>query len=170
MTTSIRTSLFSTNMKVCFKCLVEKPLSEYYKHSKMRDGFLNKCKDCTKSDSTKNRNDNLEYYRQYDKDRANNPDRVAAREDYSRSEAGRVSRRKAKSKWEESNPKKRGVHIKTGNAIRDGLLFKQPCEVCGDKSVVAHHCDYDKPLDIMWLCPEHHSEWHKINGEGLNPT
>jgi len=45
-------------MKVCFKCGIEKPLNEYYKHKQMADGHLNKCKDCTKKD-TKERTDVL---------------------------------------------------------------------------------------------------------------
>jgi len=38
-------------MKICFKCLKEKELSCFYKHNKMLDGHLNKCKDCTKKDT-----------------------------------------------------------------------------------------------------------------------
>ena len=136
----------------------------------MKDGFLNKCKDCTKSDTVANRNSKLDYYRKYDRDRSNNPDRVEARKVYAKTESGKESRRRAKRKWIENNPKKRSVHRITGNAIRGGVLIKQPCEVCGELKVIAHHCDYDKPLDVMWLCPKHHSEWHSVNGEGLNPS
>ena len=38
------------NKKTCFKCNTEKPLSDYYKHTKMGDGYLGKCIICTKKD------------------------------------------------------------------------------------------------------------------------
>jgi len=37
--------------KVCFKCKKEKTIDNFYKHPKMTDGFLGKCKECTKKDS-----------------------------------------------------------------------------------------------------------------------
>lgn len=43
-------------MKKCFKCGIKKPLADFYKHNKMADGFLNKCKDCTKKDVKKTYN------------------------------------------------------------------------------------------------------------------
>lgn len=64
--------------------------------------------------------------------------------------------------------KKRSVHIITGNAIRDGRLTKLACEICGNTAVEEHHCDYNEPLEVLWLCPIHHEQWHKANGPGLN--
>jgi hypothetical protein len=42
------------------------------------------------------------------------------------------------------------------NEIRSGRLIKQPCEICGDLKVQAHHDDYAKPLEVRWLCKKHH--------------
>jgi hypothetical protein len=41
--------------KICFKCNLEKPLTDYYTHKKMADGYLNKCKSCTVLDTEKQR-------------------------------------------------------------------------------------------------------------------
>lgn len=62
-------------MKKCFKCGQEKSINEFYKHSQMSDGHLNKCAECTKTDSKKWRKNietdpvkkakDLEYHRKY---------------------------------------------------------------------------------------------------------
>lgn len=44
-------------MKKCFKCNEEKEITEFYKHAQMRDGHLNKCKQCTRSDVKSNEAD-----------------------------------------------------------------------------------------------------------------
>ncbi len=73
-------------------------------------------------------------------------------------------------KYREKNPKKYKAHSAVGYAIKSGTIIPQPCCVCGEIRVHGHHCDYGKPLEIMWLCPEHHHDWHRLNGEGANAT
>ena len=38
-------------MKKCIKCGITKELEGFYLHNKMKDGHLNKCKDCCKEES-----------------------------------------------------------------------------------------------------------------------
>ena len=46
-------------------------------------------------------------------------------------------------------------------AIKKGLIKKQPCEICNSPMRVAgHHKDYNKPLEVKWLCPKHHGSLH----------
>lgn len=146
----------------CVKCEVVKDSVDFYANDK-------KCKDCRKAMVKANRLAKLDYYKEYDKKRASDPERVAARKAYAESEAGKAAGARAKLAWQDRNKKKRKAHISVGNAVRDGRLIKQSCEVCGDQVVDAHHDDYDKPLDVRWLCHAHHNEWHAKNGEGLNP-
>jgi len=47
------------------------------------------------------------------------------------------------------------------DAIRRGLIQRQPCAVCGDPKSEGHHNDYSKPLDVIWLCRKHHREIHQ---------
>lgn len=58
---------------------------------------------------------------------------------------------------------KHNVRALTRGYIKAGKLIKQPCEVCGEIQVDAHHDDYNKPMDIRWLCKFHHNEHHKNN-------
>ena len=45
--------------------------------------------------------------------------------------------------------------------IRQGIVKRLSCEICGsDKNVEAHHDDYERPLEVLWLCRTHHDERH----------
>lgn len=48
-------------------------------------------------------------------------------------------------------------------AIAKGTLKRMPCEVCGSAKVHAHHSNYNKPLEVKWLCETHHRQWHENN-------
>ena len=147
-------------MKTCRDCGVQKPLSEFYCHSAMKDGHLNKCKECVKERVYYHRMRNLEDIREYDRQRGNLPHRVAARKAYQQTDAGKEAMRRANLAYIERNPERRKAHIIVWNAIRNGKLQKAPCEVCGDEKVHAHHDDYSKPLEVRWLCRKHHREAH----------
>lgn len=66
-----------------------------------------------------------------------------------------------KQRWARNNPEKRKAHVIVGHAIRSGKLVKLPCEACGSERSEAHHHDYSKPLDVVWLCRACHGEIHR---------
>ncbi|CAB4152414.1 hypothetical protein UFOVP607_13 [uncultured Caudovirales phage] len=147
------------NTKKCFKCHCEKPMVDFYNHSAMADGKLNKCKECTKSDVLKHRLANLEEVRAYDKFRSSMPHRVAARKEYAKTPAYAKSHAEAALRWSAAHPERRSASIAVSNAIRDRRIERLPCLVCGDKAQ-GHHPGYSRPLDVVWLCAKHHSEVH----------
>ena len=148
-------------MKTCFKCDKTKPLTEFYRHPRMADGRLGKCKECTKRDVRENRRARIDYYTEYEKRRALLPHRVDARNAYAKSAAGKIANSRAKRNWLARNSDKRAAHIILGNAVRAGRITKLPCEVCGStRRIHGHHDDYAKPLEVVWLCPRHHSVRH----------
>jgi hypothetical protein len=61
----------------------------------------------------------------------------------------------------ERNPDRFEVKRIVKNALRQGVLIKQPCEVCGDPKTQGHHDDYSKPLSVRWLCQKHHWDIHR---------
>lgn len=40
--------------------------------------------------------------------------------------------------------------------VQRGKLVRKPCEVCGKLETEAHHDNHEKPLEIRWLCHDHH--------------
>ena len=137
--------------KQCFKCRQVKELCEFYKHKGMVDGYLGKCKDCTKMDVLTHRNQNLDRIRAYDRARGKLPQRI-------RLTVIRTRRRR------KNRPLQYAAQTLLGNAVRSGRIVKsKTCTNCGaDGRINGHHRDYCKPLDVMWLCTICHHKQHKL--------
>ena len=149
-------------IKECFKCEKVKPLSDFYKHSKMGDGHLNKCKECAKKDVSKHRGENLDKIRAYDRKRGNLPHRVVSRIEYQKTEAGKNAQARGTKKYLKTHKLERSANCILNNAIKSGKITKEPCSVCGSTyRIHGHHEDYYKPLDVIWFCSKHHSGHHK---------
>lgn len=49
-------------------------------------------------------------------------------------------------------------------AVKKGEVVRLCCQVCKKVNAEAHHTDYSKPFNVMWLCKKHHEEWHSKYG------
>ena len=131
--------------KTCFKCHRLLDISEFYKHPRMADGHIGKCKDCTKQDVCQNYAARREKYAEYERERFQRPER--------KSKALIYQQRRRK-----NAPQKNAARNAVNDAVRRGQLEKEPCQFCGNPKSQAHHEDYSKPLDVVWVCFKCHRE------------
>jgi len=86
----------------------------------------------------------------------------------------RPCRNRSTAKWPASHPptpeqqKKANARSYLHTYVKRGTVIKpSTCQKCGSSiDIQAHHHDYDKPLDVVWLCRschrDHHDEEHDI--------
>lgn len=65
-------------------------------------------------------------------------------------------------KYQEQNPEKAGAHMVVKGAIMIGILFAPAvCSWCWlSRKTDAHHEDYEKPLEVFWVCRSCHRKIH----------
>lgn len=73
--------------------------------------------------------------------------------------------------WKLAHPDAVQAHHAVRRAIRRGELQRQPCADCGHPYAEAHHEDYSRPLDVVWLCRRDHLKRHprKILRKAVQP-
>ena len=74
----------------------------------------------------------------------------------------RVAQRAA---WIARNPEKARAQAILHKAVeRKKILKPTTCSKCGAEGrIEAHHPDYSKPLEVIWLCRIHHVEAHRTS-------
>ena len=143
---------------ICKTCKADLPPTSFYMRSN-RTSRMSECKECWKG-KVKQRRLVDPKVRAYDRARAKTPERIARSLETTR-------------KWRAANPEAYRAQCAVNNAVRDGRLDRKPCEVCASTSAVhAHHKDYAKPLDVVWLCARCHHRLHALfpELEGSNKT
>lgn len=169
---------------LCSKCKYEKN-EDRFEFRKDRGCFRTVCKDCKNErirtkypeiseDLSKRRKEirvenkegfNEKARERYWKNRDILLDKARNRPGY-----GKCDHRRVKA-WREVNKYKCSAHQAVARAIKKGSITKpERCQVCGScEKLNAHHYDYQKPLEVVWLCiPCHkkiHSKYFNKGGE-----
>jgi formylmethanofuran dehydrogenase subunit E len=148
--------------KACKKCGEVKPLTKFCRVKVNRDGRSGTCNSC-RNRQLRALNTNSPEYRARRKAQRRKPE---TREKARRwREANRDKIEEAWMRYADRNGEKLLAHQKVRSAVRSGQMIKPDrCETCGEEVPRArlhgHHDDYDRPLDVRWLCPSCHGAHH----------
>ena len=88
----------------------------------------------------------------------------AKKQEWVKSEAGKMSAKLNTKSQRVARPDRNRARVILNNAVRDAKVIPWPvCAVpdCSCKPQ-AHHPDYSRPLDVVWLCVKHHKEVHAL--------
>lgn len=135
-------------MKTCTVCLESKDLSKFAKRS---NGYLRgRCTPCLNA-----------YHREYAK--SHKKAVRAAKAKWAKKNAKAISERKTERyRSDPEYRKKVSARWKLALAIKRGLVVRQPCGKCGSGNSHGHHHDYDKALEVEWLCLKCHLLEHGV--------
>lgn len=146
-------------MQTCRSCSTVKALDAFYANDRT-------CKECRKAMVRANRAAKIDYYRAHDRARANQPERVAARQAYQQTDTYKASRADVTARYRHRHPGRNAANTAVARALRLGTLQPWPCQVCG-AAAEAHHPDYANHLGVVWLCVDHHAQLHAEHREYL---
>jgi len=170
----------------CAGCLNWLPREAFNKHARSANGLRPYCRACQSAQDKayyeNHRASKIEYNRAY---RAAHPERRERNNKYCRdwravnSEAVSAYQRAWRAAnpkmskdlvraWCDANPEKVRARYLVKDAVRRGDLVRPGmCSKCNKpKPVDGHHPDYERPLDVIWLCRSCHKCRHaEINAE-----
>jgi ribosomal protein L37AE/L43A len=126
---------------------MEKPCGDFYPSTLRDDRAGGQCRECVRARVKRRRVEDIERVREYDRNRALLPHRVA--------NAVRVTR-----EWRRAHRDRLRAHNK---AARTAIAAPPVCEGCGKPvRLEKHHHDYSRPLAVIWLCKPCHVVADKI--------
>ena len=134
--------------KRCSRCKEVKDRILFYAASRSRDSLKSQCIACHCEGNIRTRDP-----RRHAKNRRQSMRRSRERDPEKFRERDRLASRK--------RPRDKRWHARQvlNRAVQSARIAKPDiCSRCGEaRKITAHHPDYDKPLDVVWLCYECHA-------------
>lgn len=76
--------------------------------------------------------------------------------------AREYQRSASKARWRDPEERyKKLARRRLQRAVQKGLIPRQSCIKCGKTDAEAHHEDYSRPFDVIWLCGSCHRKQHQ---------
>lgn len=152
---------------ICKTCLHDLPLDSFKRRSDA-NCYRGSCKSCISVNKKNKHLDNplkkkSSQRRSYLKNRDS---RIAKVKEYNKTEKGKSVSGKSTKAWYQRNKIKAKAHRMFHKALKDGIVNRQvTCSMCPSTGKIeAHHDDYSKPLDVIFLCrPCHRSRHMEMN-------
>lgn len=137
--------------KQCSRCGQAKGVISFTRNRSQPDGLENWCRDCRNTAERGRYHGSLDAARSAGREKQR---RLRRNGDY------RPVKRARRWKNVGLSRERERIYALVARAVKCGKIAKRPCETCGDPKVKAHHDDYSRPLDVMWLCEIHHRAVH----------
>jgi len=140
-------------MKLCSRCKVTKPFSEFNRDAAHGDSRATWCRECMRVYLRGYRLAHPEQNREYS--RVNRWRWLG----YSAAHAER--HREYQREYSLAHPEYAAAHKSLNAAVKDGRISREACEICTNvNSVHGHHANYSEPLKVRWLCASCHKRLH----------
>lgn len=126
-------------MKKCSRCQIHFELTEFYNDTSKKDGLCVYCKNCSRIRFRLKR------------EKYNAAFKLKDKRYYEKHKEEIIAKRK--SSYQLNKHKHKARHA-VRTALFKGIITRPVlCQKCqGDKKIEAHHPDYSRPLEVMWLC------------------
>lgn len=182
--------------KICTSCKIEKECQFFGKDKKAFDQLNQKCKECcnARAKVCKRSPEAIERSKEYrsewqkkkrpilnarlrerylnNLEESREQAKIRTRK-YIQSEKGKAKHLETTRKYEANNKEKISAQRKVRKAVLAGKIIRpEHCEICKcEGKVQGHHEDYNKPLEVIWMCSKchiyHHQEY-RFHAERLN--
>jgi hypothetical protein len=161
-------------MKICKKCNQVLPISSFGNDCSRKDGKYPYCRHCASTrqkelrEKLKNENPELlkkqgqlRYMKQLINVFIGEPEKHWAIKRSRNKKCYQNNQRKRIYESREKRlefPERQRAYMQIRNAVRRGDIIKpEVCSICGRIArIQAHHDDYNKPLDVKWVCASCH--------------